>query len=67
MTTFQSNIINIYGKKGKGFCCKNIFRPRTELFWASLRRQSIELFKNSLIGRFSMLIFSEHVMQFNAR
>jgi hypothetical protein len=33
-----------------GFCRKNIFRPGTVLFWASLSSQSIELFKNSLIS-----------------
>ncbi|EHL32358.1 hypothetical protein LDG_5742 [Legionella drancourtii LLAP12] len=44
------------------FCRKNIFRPRTGLFWASLGRQSIELFKNSLIGRLGILPFFEQMM-----
>ena len=48
------------------FCRKNIFRLETKLFWASLCRQSIELFKNSLIGRLVMLFFSKHMVQLNS-
>ena len=45
-----------------GFCRKNNIMKRTELYWASLCRQAIELFKNSLIGRLVVLTFSEHMM-----
>ncbi|CAM3395218.1 Uncharacterised protein [Legionella oakridgensis] len=46
----------------EGFCRENFFKLRTELFWASLCREPIELFKNSLTGRLIMLPFTEHMM-----
>lgn len=52
--------------KKKRLCRKNFSRLKTSLFCARLCRESIELFKNSLIGGLVMLFFSERVMQFNA-
>ena len=38
-----------------------------ELLWTSLCGQPIELFKNSHTIGMCMLIFAQHMMQFNAR
>ena len=44
---------------GKGWFCRKFFPKRKEqLFWTSLCRESVELFKNSLFFRFDMLSFS---------
>jgi transposase len=42
-------------------------KRKAELFWTSLCRESMELFKNSLLSRLDMLSFSQHMMQFNTR
>jgi hypothetical protein len=41
-----------------GFCRKFFPKRKAGLFWTSLCRESIELFKNSLFSRLDMLSFS---------
>lgn len=61
--------VSRYVLMGRG--CSNVvllptYRRKAQEFWASLRRKPIELLKNSLISRFLVLRFPEHMMQFNS-